>query len=116
MGAGLPERNGGSRRGAGKAAAAMAHAVDALWPTNAPMSGVVVTRYGHDAGLQPHASQRIEVLEASHPVPDEAGVRAAARLLQAVQGLTEDDLVIFLVSGGASSLLVAPVLPVPVRP
>lgn len=95
--------------GAGKAAAAMAHAVDALWPTNAPMSGVVVTRYGHDAGLQPHASQRIEVLEASHPVPDEAGVRAAARLLQAVQGLTEDDLVIFLVSGGASSLLVAPV-------
>ncbi len=90
--------------GAGKAAAAMARAVEEHWRGDPErVSGIVVTRYGH--GLP---TRRIEVIEASHPAPDAAGQRAAARLLQAVQGLTADDLVLVLLSGGGSALLAAP--------
>jgi glycerate 2-kinase len=87
--------------GAGKAAAAMAKAVEENWP--GPLSGLVVTRYGH--GLP---CQRIEVVEASHPVPDAAGQQAARRILAMAQGLTAADLVLCLVSGGASALLAIP--------
>lgn len=90
--------------GAGKAAASMAAAVEAHWPADRPLSGVVVTRYGH--GVGPLA--RIEVVEASHPVPDAAGQAAAGRLLAAVRDLTPDDLVLCLVSGGGSALLALP--------
>ena len=90
--------------GAGKAAAAMARAVEENWRGDPErVSGIVVTRYGH--GLP---TRRIEVVEASHPAPDAAGQRAAARLLQAVAGLTADDLVLVLLSGGGSALLAAP--------
>lgn len=84
--------------GAGKASAAMAQAVEANW--SGPLSGLVVTRYGY---AQP--CQHIEIVEAAHPVPDEAGEAAAARMLEMVRGLTADDLVLCLVSGGGSSLL-----------
>ncbi|HSW18807.1 MAG TPA: glycerate-2-kinase family protein, partial [Ramlibacter sp.] len=94
--------------GAGKAAAAMAQAVEALWPADAPLQGVVVTRYGHVPPRPPGAPQRIAVLEAAHPVPDAAGASASARMLRAVQGLTHDDLVLCLMSGGASALLTLP--------
>ena len=87
--------------GAGKASAAMARALEACWP-GVP-SGIVVTRYGHGV-----ACERIEVLEAGHPVPDAAGVEAARRILATVHGLTDDDLVIALISGGGSSLLALP--------
>ena len=90
--------------GAGKAAAAMAQAVEAHWPQAAPLSGLVITRYGHGVG----ALSRIAVVEASHPVPDAAGEQAAARILAMVQGLTPDDLVLCLISGGGSSLLALP--------
>ena len=90
--------------GAGKAAASMAQAVDAAWPQDRPLSGLVVTRYGHGVGPLP----RIEVVEASHPVPDAAGEAAARRILERVQGLTADDLVLCLISGGGSALLSAP--------
>ena len=90
--------------GAGKAAAAMAKAVEAHWPEAAPLTGLVITRYEHGVGALP----RIEVVEASHPVPDAAGERAAARILRLVQGLTADDLVLCLVSGGGSALLALP--------
>ena len=88
--------------GAGKSAAVMAAAVEAAWP-EVPLSGVVVTRYGHG-----HPTRRIEVLEASHPVPDAAGAEGARRVLDAVAGLTSDDLVLFLVSGGGSALTTLP--------
>ena len=84
--------------GAGKAAAAMARAVEQNW--SGPLSGLVVTRYGHGVPCE-----RIEVVEASHPVPDAAGARAAERILESVKGLGRDDLVLCLVSGGASALL-----------
>lgn len=87
--------------GAGKASAAMAQAVEAHW--TGPLSGVVVTRYGHGVPCQ-----RIQVLEASHPVPDAAGERAARQLLATVQGLGPDDLVLGLFSGGGSALLPLP--------
>jgi glycerate 2-kinase len=87
--------------GAGKAAAKMAKAVEDHW--TGPLSGLVVTRYGHRVPCQ-----RIEVVEASHPVPDEAGQAAARRILGLVQGLTRDDLVLCLISGGASALLALP--------
>ena len=90
--------------GAGKAAAAMAAAVEAHWCGDPErLSGIVVTRYGHGT-----PTRRIEVVEASHPAPDAAGQRAAARLLQAVAGLTAEDLVLVLLSGGGSALLAAP--------
>jgi glycerate 2-kinase len=95
--------------GAGKAGGAMAHALDALWPHDKPMSGLVVTRYGHTPPLpEGGRPQRIEVVEAAHPVPDAAGLAAAERILALTQGLTEDDLVICLISGGGSSLLTLP--------
>ena len=87
--------------GAGKAAAAMAAAVEAHW--GGPLSGMVVTRYGHG---QPTA--KIRVVEAAHPVPDAAGQQAAEEILELVQNLTADDLVLCLVSGGGSSLLALP--------
>jgi len=87
--------------GAGKAAASMAAAVEAAW--EGPIEGLVVTRYDH--GLPTRA---IEVIEASHPVPDAAGTEAAKRILALVQGLTADDLVLCLISGGGSALLALP--------
>ncbi len=87
--------------GAGKASAAMAKAVEDHW--QGPIEGLVVTRYGHSAPCQ-----KIEILESSHPVPDAAGETAARRILEMVQGLTEDDLVIALISGGASALMPLP--------
>lgn len=87
--------------GAGKASAAMARAVEEHWP--GPLYGLVVTRYGHAV-----ACDRIEVVEAAHPVPDAAGLAATARILELARGLTPDDLVLFLISGGGSALLAAP--------
>ncbi|MEC5159405.1 MULTISPECIES: glycerate kinase type-2 family protein [unclassified Janthinobacterium] len=87
--------------GAGKGAAAMAKVVEDNW--QGELSGLVVTRYGHGADCK-----RIEVVEASHPVPDEAGQAAAQRILDMVQGLSENDLVICLITGGGSSLLALP--------
>jgi glycerate 2-kinase len=94
--------------GAGKAGGAMAQAVDALWPADKPLSGLVVTRYHHVPPAYKARPGRIEVVEASHPVPDAAGERAAQRILDLAQGLTADDLVLCLVSGGASALLSLP--------
>jgi len=94
--------------GAGKAGGAMAAAVDALWPAAAPMSGLVVTRYAHVPPAYKAAPGRIEVVEAAHPVPDEAGRHAAQRITELVQGLTADDLVLCLISGGGSALLSMP--------
>ena len=89
--------------GAGKSAAAMAAAVEATWPDQA-LSGLVVTRYDHAV-----PTRRIEVVEASHPVPDAAGEAAARRILALARGgLTDRDLVLFLVSGGGSALLSLP--------
>lgn len=87
--------------GAGKASAAMAQALEAHWPT--PLEGLVITRYGYAVPCE-----HIEIVEAAHPVPDEAGLLATTRIRQMVSGLTKDDLVIALISGGGSSLLVAP--------
>jgi len=87
--------------GAGKGSAQMARALEKAW--DGPLEGAVVTRYGYAVPCE-----RIEVLEAAHPVPDEAGLKAARRLLDKVSGLTEDDLVIALISGGGSALLPAP--------
>jgi glycerate 2-kinase len=94
--------------GAGKAGGAMAHAVEALWPADAPLSGLVVTRYGHIPPRPEGLAQRIEVVEAAHPVPDAAGLAAAERMLALTQGLTENDLVLCLISGGGSALLTLP--------
>jgi len=94
--------------GAGKAAGSMAQAVEALWPLDAPLAGVVVTRYHHTPPRPAGLPQRIEVLEASHPVPDAAGLAASQRILSLVQGLTPDDLVLCLISGGGSALLTLP--------
>src|SRR5512143_3194365 len=94
--------------GAGKAGGAMAAALDALWPREAPLSGLVVTRYGHVPAALRERPGRIEVVEASHPVPDEAGQRAAQRIAASTQGLSTDDLVLCLISGGGSALLSLP--------
>jgi glycerate 2-kinase len=90
--------------GAGKAAASMAAAVEAQWPKDAPLSGLVITRYAHGLPLQ-----RIRCVEAGHPVPDSAGQQAAQVILDAVTSLGPQDLLIALVSGGGSSLLSLPV-------
>lgn len=95
--------------GAGKAAGAMAHAFEAAWPADAPMHGLVVTRYGHTPPRPDGLKQRIEVIEAAHPVPDEASLTAALRIQGLTDGLTEDDLVVCLISGGGSALLTLPV-------
>ncbi|GAB3453489.1 glycerate kinase [Massilia terrae] len=87
--------------GAGKASAAMAQALERNWP--GPLSGLVVTRYGYAVPCE-----RIEIVEAAHPVPDAAGREAARRMLRMVQGLGQEDLVICLISGGGSSLLPLP--------
>ena len=94
--------------GAGKAGGAMAQAVEALWPSDAPLSGLVVTRYGHTPPRPAGLVARIEVVEAAHPVPDAAGLDAAQRILALTQGLTADDLVLCLISGGGSALLTLP--------
>jgi hydroxypyruvate reductase len=94
--------------GAGKAGGAMAAAVDALWPAAAPLSGLVVTRYDHVPPGYKARPGRIEVVEASHPVPDAAGQRAAQRMVELTRGLTANDLVLCLVSGGGSALLSMP--------
>lgn len=95
--------------GAGKASAAMAQALEAAWPADAVLEGLVVTRYGH---TPPRAAQaaaaRIEVVQAAHPLPDAAGLAAAQRMLALAQGLDERDLVICLLSGGGSALLTLP--------
>ncbi|MBS1228067.1 MAG: glycerate kinase [Proteobacteria bacterium] len=88
--------------GAGKASAAMARAVENCWQ-GAPLEGLVVTRYGYAV-----ACKAIEIVEAAHPVPDAAGYEAAARILKLVSGLTADDLVLCLISGGGSALLPLP--------
>lgn len=87
--------------GAGKGAAAMACAFDEAWPHE--LQGVVVTRYGYAVPCR-----RIQVLEAAHPMPDEAGLEASRVMMKAVSGLTSDDLVVALISGGGSALLPAP--------
>lgn len=87
--------------GAGKGSAQMAAAFEKVW--DGPIEGLVVTRYGYAA-----ACQRIEIIEAAHPVPDVAGLEASRRLLEKIQGLTADDLVVALISGGGSALLPAP--------
>ncbi|MGH6840599.1 MAG: glycerate kinase type-2 family protein, partial [Methylocella sp.] len=87
--------------GAGKASGAMAKSVEDSW--RGPLEGLVVTRYGHGARCQ-----RIEVVEASHPVPDAAGQDAARRIFGMVKGLSPEDLVLCLISGGGSALLALP--------
>ena len=87
--------------GAGKAAAAMAHAFEKMWP--GPLEGIVLTRYGHAL-----PGERVEILEASHPVPDDAGERAARRILDLARSLGPDDQLVFLASGGGSALLTLP--------
>lgn len=89
--------------GAGKASAAMALAVEQHW--QGPLSGLVITRYGHGAPCK-----EIEIVEASHPVPDANGRDAALRMGELVKGLSADDLVLCLISGGGSALLAAPAL------
>ncbi len=90
--------------GAGKAAASMASAVEKHWPKNKPLSGLVITRYGH--GLP---TKRIKVIEAGHPIPDASGEAAAKEIFVEVRKLGPDDLLLALVSGGGSSLLSLPV-------
>ncbi|HTO29374.1 MAG TPA: glycerate-2-kinase family protein, partial [Devosia sp.] len=87
--------------GAGKASAQMARAFEQAWP--GPLKGLVVTRYGY---AEP--CERIEIVEAAHPVPDEAGFLAARRIMETVSGLGPNDLVVALISGGGSALLPAP--------
>src|SRR5580704_5942587 len=87
--------------GAGKASAAMARAFERLWPGE--LSGLAVTRHGHGVPCE-----RIEIVEASHPVPDAAGQQAASRILDLARGLGPDDQLVFLVSGGGSALLTLP--------
>ena len=87
--------------GAGKASARMAEAVESVW---GPCEGIVITRYGHA-----RPCQAVEVIEAAHPVPDVAGAEATARMLALLTGLTAEDFVLALMSGGASALMVAPV-------
>lgn len=87
--------------GAGKGSAQMAAAFEKVW--DGPIEGLVVTRYGYGAKCE-----RIEIIEAAHPVPDAAGLEASRRLLEKVQGLTSDDLVVALISGGGSALLPSP--------
>src|SRR5574343_1909862 len=94
--------------GAGKAGASMVHALEALWPKDAPLSGLVVTRYGHLPARPAGVPARVEIVEAAHPVPDAAGLQAAERILGLTQGLTPDDLVLCLISGGGSALLTLP--------
>ena len=99
----LPEKPKGRTIviGAGKASAQMARAFEQAW--DGPLTGLVVTRYGYA-----EACEKIEIVEAAHPVPDEAGFLAARRMRETVSGLSPDDLVVALISGGGSALLPAP--------
>ena len=99
----LPADDGGRLIviGAGKASAAMARAVEGHW--SGPLDGLVVTRYGHGVPCE-----RIEIVEAAHPVPDDAGLRAAQGMLDLASGLAQDDVLLCLISGGGSSLLPLP--------
>ena len=99
----LPEKPKGRTIviGAGKASAQMARAFEDAW--DGPLEGLVVTRYGFTTPCR-----QIEIIEAAHPVPDEAGFEASKRILEMVAGLSEDDLVVALISGGGSALLPAP--------
>lgn len=99
----LPERPKGRTIviGAGKASAAMARVLEEHW--DGPLEGLVITRYGYEVPCE-----RIEIVQAAHPVPDAAGLQATGRIRDLVRGLTPDDLVIALISGGGSSLLVSP--------
>jgi glycerate 2-kinase len=90
--------------GAGKASARMAEAVEAVW---GPCEGLVITRYGYG-----RPCQGIEIVEAAHPVPDQAGLDATRRMLDLLEGLGEEDFVLALISGGASALLIAPAEPI----
>ena len=90
--------------GAGKAAASMALAVEQHWPAAAPLEGLVITRYRH--GL---LTNRVKVVEAGHPIPDESGEKAARECLRLAKSLGPDDLLLALVSGGGSALLSVPV-------
>ncbi|UJP04980.1 MAG: glycerate kinase [Nitrosomonas sp.] len=96
--------------GAGKAAAVMAQAVENHWPHDAPLAGLVVTRYGHAL-----PTQKIQVIEAGHPIPDGRGMQAAKAILTATRQLTADDLLLCLFSGGGSSLLALPLPPASLR-
>jgi hydroxypyruvate reductase len=87
--------------GAGKASARMAEAVERHY--DQPLEGLVITRYGYG-----RPTQHIEIVEAAHPVPDQAGVDATQRILRLIENLNSDDLVLALISGGGSSLLCAP--------
>lgn len=100
----VPPRGRTLAVGGGKAAASMAAAVEAHWPADVPLSGLVVTRYQHSV-----PTHRIEVVEASHPLPDGQGEAAALRMLALAGQLGPDDLLLALISGGGSSLLAAPV-------
>ena len=109
----LPEPTAGRTLvvGAGKAAAAMAAALERAWRARdpeAPLEGLVVTRYGHGPQAPAASCEHIEVLEASHPMPDDLGERAARRMLESVAGLGEEDRVIALISGGGSALMSLP--------
>ena len=90
--------------GAGKAAAAMALAVENCWPVTAPLEGLVITRYGHKL-----PTRRISVIEAGHPTPDVNGEHASRQILSAVGALRPEDLLLCLWSGGGSSLLALPI-------
>lgn len=90
--------------GAGKAAAAMAQAVETHWPQEVPLSGIVLTRYGHGLSLE-----RIRLIEAGHPLPDESGEKGARAILAEVEKLGAGDFLLCLLSGGGSSLLSVPV-------
>lgn len=90
--------------GAGKAAASMVQAVENTWQGEKEFEGMVITRYGYEL-----PSQTIEILQASHPVPDAAGERGCARILDTLEDLTADDFIVFLISGGGSALLSMPV-------
>ena len=94
--------------GAGKAGGSMAQALEALWPAEAKLEGLVVTRYHHVPPRPTGLKQRIEIVEAAHPVPDAAGLAAAQRILAMTLGLSKDDLVLCLISGGGSALLTLP--------
>ncbi|HEX4326017.1 MAG TPA: glycerate-2-kinase family protein, partial [Burkholderiales bacterium] len=104
----LPPRGRTLVVGAGKAGASMARAVEQHWPENAPLEGLMITRYAHGYGGA-EALQRISVVEAGHPVPDESGETAAREIMRRVQALGPDDLLLALVSGGGSALLSLPV-------
>jgi hydroxypyruvate reductase len=90
--------------GAGKAAAAMAQAVETHWPQEVPLSGIVLTRYGHGLPLK-----RIQLIEAGHPLPDESGEQGARAILAEIEKLRAGDFLLCLLSGGGSSLLAVPV-------